>query len=152
MQIVATHSKDIVTPAEVEYLDKTNLDLYLQTLEAICMDSIKNEQNVDKVVGAKKRLDQLISQFLNKEDKKSPEEESTVSESSRIELSSKEDEYGFKESDTAMFRFSFMIRSMNSYMDNLPIKMLVEHAKLVQDTLYYGLAYATDNINDLKAN
>lgn len=147
----ASSVKNIATPQEVDFLDKNNLDLYLQTLEAICMDSIKNEDNVTKIVDAKKRLDQLISHFLNKESK-NEEQQTTVPLGGNIDLPQNEDDYGFKLSDTPMFRFSFMIRSMNSYMDNLPIKMLIEHSKLVQDTLYYGLAYAADNINDLKAS
>lgn len=145
---LAIRSDDMINPQEIPFLSKDKLQLFLSTMENICEKYLFNSEVFKAITEGKKRLDKLMTIYLDKESKK-PKENKEQNEYNKP--TDQYDKYGFKETDSDMFRFSYMIRCFNSYLDNVPVKMITNTAKLVQEALYYGIAFASDNVNALKA-
>lgn len=144
----AVDPQGLINPQEIPFLTKDKLYIFLGNMQNICEKYLLNSESFKTITEGKKKLDKLITVYLDKESKK-PKEDKNQNEFNKP--TDQYDKYGFKETDTDMFRFSYMIRCFNSYLDNVPVKMITNTAKLTQEALYYGIAFASDNVNALKA-
>lgn len=144
----AVRPEDLINPQEIPFLTKDKLYIFLGNMQNICEKYLLNSESFKSITEGKKKLDKLITVYLDKESKK-PKEDKEQNEFNKP--TDQYDKYGFKETDTDMFRFSYMIRCFNSYLDNVPVKLITNTAKLTQEALYYGIAFASDNVNALKA-